>query len=79
MRMHTINLKQVDMLCHKCLLNVVKAISHIDGIQELDVDLESKKIKISYDNDKFSRQIIQDIISQAIVKGKVNIELLTHY
>lgn len=28
MKVHTVNLKQVDMLCPRCVLNVVKALSH---------------------------------------------------
>lgn len=70
--MHTVKLKQENMLCHKCLLNVVTALSYIDGIQELDVSLESKRVKIIYDNNKFSRKIIQDIVNESIIKGKVN-------
>ena len=75
MKVHTVNLKQVDMLCHRCVLNVVKALSHIDGILELDVSLEKKRIKITYDNEKFSRQVIQDIVNESITRGKVREEL----
>ena len=75
MKVHTVNLKQVDMLCHRCVLNVVKALSHIDGILELDVSLEKKRIKITYDNEKFSRQVIQDIVNESITTGKIRKEL----
>lgn len=75
MKVHTVNLKQVNMLCHRCVLNVVKALSHIDGIKELDVSLEEQRIKISYDNEKFSRQVVQDIVNEAIIRGKVSIDV----
>ena len=75
MKMHSVNLKQDNMLCRKCLLNVVKALSLIDGIHELDVNLEKKSIKIIYDNKKFSRQIIQEIVDESIIRGKVNMVL----
>lgn len=76
MKVRTVDLKQVDMLCHRCVLNVVKALSHIDGILELDVSLEKKRIRITYDNEKFSRQTIQDIVNESITRGKVSEEQL---
>ena len=72
MRDHTVNLKQDNMLCHRCLMNVVKALSHIEGIKELKVSLEEKNIKITYDNGKFTEQMVQDIVNEAIIRGKVN-------
>lgn len=72
MKIHSVNLKQDNMLCRKCLLNVVKALSFIEGIQEFEVNLEKKRIKVIYDNKKFSRQIIQDIVNESIIRGKVN-------
>ncbi len=62
------------MLCHRCVLNVVKVIGQINGIRELDVSLEDKRIKIVYDNKKFSKQDIQDIVNKSIINGKVNID-----
>ncbi|OGO77371.1 MAG: copper resistance protein CopZ [Clostridiales bacterium GWB2_37_7] len=75
MKEHTVKLKQVDMLCHKCILNVLKALSKIDGISELDVSLEEKRVKITYNNEKLSRQKIQAIVNESITKGKVSEEL----
>lgn len=75
MKIHTVILKQVNMLCHRCLLNVVNALSGIDGIQNLDVNLENKRIKIVYLNEKFSRQRIQDIVNESITRGNVRKEL----
>jgi len=75
MKKHTVNLKHVDMLCSRCLLNVVNALSRIDGIDELDVSLDDKRIKITYHNEHFPRQRIQNIVNESINKGKVNEEL----
>lgn len=75
MKIYTVKLKQDNMLCRKCLLNVVKALSNLGGIKELDVNLENKSIKVAYDNEKLSRQIIEDIVNESIIKGKVNKEL----
>ncbi|KAF5049106.1 hypothetical protein SDC9_99550 [bioreactor metagenome] len=56
-----IKLKQSNMLCNRCLTNVIKALSLIAGIQELNVNLNKKLIKITYDNNKFSKKVIQKI------------------
>ncbi len=62
------------MLCGRCVLNVVKALSNIEGIQELDINLEERRVKIIYDNNKFSRQKILYMVNEAINKGKVRME-----
>lgn len=72
MKVYKVKLKQENMLCRKCLLNVVKALSNLSGIKELDVNLENKSIKIAYDNESLSRQTVQNIVNESIIKGKVN-------
>jgi len=59
------------MLCNRCLTNVVKALSLIEGIQELNVNLDKKLVKITYENDKLSKKVIREIINDSIVDGKV--------
>ena len=68
---HTVKLKQSNMLCNRCLTNVVKALSLIEGIQELNVNLDKKLVKITYENDKLSKKVIREIINDSIVHGKV--------
>jgi copper chaperone CopZ len=53
------------------VLNVVKALSQIQGIQELSVNLEEKRIKIAYNDQNVSREMIKEIVDEAIIKGKV--------
>jgi len=60
------------MLCNRCLTNVVKALSLIEGIQELNVNLDKKLVKITYENDKLSKKVIREIINDSIVHGKVD-------
>nr|WP_312578865.1 heavy-metal-associated domain-containing protein [Sedimentibacter sp.] len=69
---HTVKLKQSNMLCNKCLTNVVKALSLIEGIQELNVNLDKKLVKITYENDKLSKKVIREIINDSIVHRKVD-------
>lgn len=60
------------MLCKKCLLNVVRALSYIEGNKELDMNFKNKTVKVVYDNEKFTRQKIKKIVSESIIKGKAN-------
>lgn len=69
---HTVKLKQSNMLCNRCLTNVVKALSLIEGIQELNVDLDKKLISVTYENDKFSKKTVIKMINDSIVCGKVD-------
>ncbi|WHH59979.1 heavy metal-associated domain-containing protein [Petroclostridium sp. X23] len=71
MKTHTVRLKQSNMLCHKCVLNVAKALSRMNGIQELDINLEKKEIKIVYSDENIDREKITEIVNKAILTGKV--------
>ena len=71
MKSHTVNIKQSNMLCHICVMNVVKALSQIEGIQELNVSLETKRIKIIYNDKHLTRENIIGIVHEAITKGKI--------
>lgn len=72
---HTVKFKQSNMLCNRCLTNVVKALSLIEGIQELNVNLDKKLVKVTYENEKFSKKVIQKIINDSIIHGKVDKEI----
>ena len=71
MKVYTVNFKQYNMLCDKCLINVVKCLSNIDGIDDLEISLESKKIKIIYKDKTISKKMIQDMVNETILTGKV--------
>ena len=59
------------MLCHRCLMTVVKTLSSVEGLEEIHVDLESKKIKITYKDENISKDEIKDIVNRSILSGKV--------
>ena len=71
MKIHVINFKQYNMLCDKCLINVVKCLSNLHGIEGLELSLESKKIKVIYKDKTISRRVIQDMVNDTILFGKV--------
>ncbi|MGE4283425.1 MAG: heavy-metal-associated domain-containing protein [Clostridia bacterium] len=71
MKVHTVRLKQSNMLCHKCVLNVAKALSQINRIQELEINLKKKEVKIVYSDENIHREKIAEIVNKSIITGKV--------
>ena len=59
------------MLCPRCVMNVVKALSQIESVQELEVSLETNRIKIVYNDKHLDRETIIRIVHEAITKGKI--------
>lgn len=51
-------------------MNAAKAISLIEGMQEINMDLEKKVIKITYNNENITRYEIEKIIDEAITWRK---------
>lgn len=47
------------MLCHRCLMNVVRTLSLVKGLEEIHVNLESKKIRITYIDEEISKDDIK--------------------
>ncbi|MCE5220531.1 MAG: hypothetical protein LLF98_04480 [Clostridium sp.] len=43
MKSYSLSFKQESMLCHGCLMNVVKTLSSLQELVGVDVNLESKK------------------------------------
>lgn len=59
------------MLCHRCLMTVVKTLNSVEGLEEIHVDLESKKIKTTYKDGTISKEEIKNIVNRSILSGKV--------
>ncbi|MZK51170.1 heavy-metal-associated domain-containing protein [Clostridium beijerinckii] len=71
MKSYSLSFKQENMLCHRCLMNVVKTLSSLQGLLGVDVSLESKKIKVIYRDKEISRDDIKEIVNRSILSGKV--------
>ena len=70
MKSHTIRLKEVDMLCHRCVMNVVRTLSQIHGIEELKVDLETHYIKLKYNDREVTKEMVMTLVQESIKNGK---------
>lgn len=71
MKSYSISFKQHNMLCDRCLINVVKTLSSLQGLEEIDVNLDSKKIKITYRDEHVSKDDIKYIVNKSILSGKI--------
>ncbi|HEY5562345.1 MAG TPA: heavy metal-associated domain-containing protein [Clostridiaceae bacterium] len=71
MKDYTVNFKQYNMLCYKCLINVVKCLSNLHGIEDIELNLQSKKIKVIYKDKTISKNMIQAVVNETILSGKV--------
>ncbi|NRV13651.1 copper chaperone CopZ [Clostridium beijerinckii] len=71
MKSYSLSFKQENMLCHRCLMNVVKTLSSLQGLLGVDVSLESKKIKVIYRDKEISRDDIKEIVNRSILSSKV--------
>jgi copper chaperone CopZ len=52
-------------------MTVVKTLNSVEGLEEIHVDLESKKIKITYKDENISKEEIKNIVNRSILSGKV--------
>lgn len=66
MNSQTVKLKQTNMLCNKCVLHVLQALTRLDEIQELEVDLDKKLIKIVYCDERITKEMITAMVNEAI-------------
>lgn len=70
MKSYVTKFKQENMLCHKCLMNVVKSLSEIKGLEEINVDLNSQRIKVVYRDKAISKDDIKYRVNESILTGK---------
>lgn len=50
------------MSCSHCENSVKKSIGELDGVQTVNVDLNTKKVLVEFDSDKVSIETIKDVI-----------------
>jgi P-type Cu+ transporter len=60
-----ITIKVYDMTCGHCQKRVADAISSLDGVEAVEVDLESESAKVSFDPQKISLDEIKEAVQKA--------------
>jgi len=71
MKNYVTKFKQENMLCYRCLMNVVKSLSELKSLQEINVDMDSQKIKVVYNDKNISKEDIKYIVNESILSGKI--------
>ncbi|KUO74305.1 MAG: hypothetical protein APF77_21115 [Clostridia bacterium BRH_c25] len=66
MNSHMIKLKQTNMLCNKCVLHVLQVLTKIEEIQELEVDLNKKLVKIVIKDKTIAKESLVTMVNNAI-------------
>jgi len=66
MTSHGIVLKKVNMLCNKCVLHVLKVLTKIEEIEELEINLNKKLIKIEFRDNRITKEMIERTVNNAI-------------
>lgn len=71
MKYTCIKINQTNMYCQKCFNNVIRAISKIEKIIFLDINMSAKSIKLIYRDSSFDKDDICYLIDKAIKTGQV--------
>ncbi len=61
-----IKLKQSNMQCNKCVLHVLQVLTRLEEIQELEVDLGKKLIKIVFSDGSITKEMLATMVNNAI-------------
>ncbi|HHV28910.1 copper chaperone CopZ [Acetivibrio mesophilus] len=50
------------MSCNHCVNSIKKAVGNLDGVDNVEIDLEGKKVTVEYDSSKVKVETIKDSI-----------------
>jgi copper chaperone CopZ len=53
-----------DISCHHCAMAIKKALSKVEGVGTVDVDVPSKKVTVDYDTTKTTLPKIESAMSE---------------
>lgn len=68
--MKKIEFRQSNMYCNTCFINAVSALAEVKGVREMDVDMQSKTIRLQVDNEAMGRKKIRELVNRAITDGR---------
>ncbi len=57
-----ISLNVEGITCQHCVNAIEKAVGELNGVEEVTVSLEEKKVVVEYDDERISADIIKDVI-----------------
>lgn len=53
-----------EIVCGSCVSSITKVLGNISGIEEIEVDIQLKEVKVSH-NESVSREVIVQALDQA--------------
>jgi len=65
MTLEKVEIKISGMSCAHCVARVEKSLKNLDGIKEVQVDLETGKATVQYDSKKVEPSKLEDAIKEA--------------
>ncbi len=71
MKSYVTKFKEENMFCYRCLMNVVKSLSVLKSLQEINIDINTQKIKVVYGDKNISKEDIKNIVKESILRGKI--------
>ena len=57
-----ISLNVEGITCQHCVNAIEKAVGELNGVEEVTVSLEEKKVVVEYDDERITADIIKDVI-----------------
>ncbi len=63
--MKTVQFNVNGMTCQGCARAVTNAVMALSGVANVDVDLEAKKVTVSFDDTKQDKMAIEEAITEA--------------
>ena len=67
--MTTETIKVEGMMCGNCQMHVTKAVSGVDGVSKVDVDLKDGQVTVDYDEGKTNIDTIKAAVVEAGYKA----------
>jgi copper chaperone CopZ len=72
---NTLKFKEDIILCHRCVINAVKALSQLPNVEEFSVDINTKIVQVVYKENKISKEAIRNAVNDSIINGKARLIL----
>lgn len=71
MKTKFITLHHTNMYCQNCFNNVILALSEIETIEFLNIDMINRCLKIKYKDSKLDNNSIRSLVNNAVTSGRI--------
>jgi copper chaperone CopZ len=64
--MKTIEFRQSNMYCNNCFIHAIDALAELKGVYSMDVDMQTRTIRLQMANDAMGKKKIQALVNAAL-------------